>query len=145
VRCQLWLLTTRVKTPDVALAWRLADSLTAMSPEPTRAYDRLYNNLLVAGVLGRAGLQGRPELTDSARQVVERSEGDAIVDPQGDLALVAAFAYVLIGDKAKAIEQMKSYFAASPARREAFKDDEGWWFRDLRGEPAYQQLIGGVR
>jgi serine/threonine-protein kinase len=145
VRCQLWLLTTRVKQPDVPRAWRLADSLTAMSPEPARAYDRLYNNLLVAGVLGRAGLLGQPELSDSARRVVERSKGDAIVDPQGDLALVAAFAYVLIGDKPKAIEQMKAYFAASPARREAFKNDQGWWFRDLQGDPTYRQLIGSDR
>jgi serine/threonine-protein kinase len=139
VRCRLWLLTTKVREPDVREAWRLADSLTMLSPEQTRAYDRLYNNLLVAGVLGRAGL------TDSARRVAERSKGDPIVDPQGDLAFVGAFAYALMGDKAQAIERLKAYFAASPGRREAFKDDAGWWFRDLQNEPAYQQLIGNAK
>jgi serine/threonine-protein kinase len=145
VRCQLWLLTTRLKSPDVPLAWRLADSLTAMSPEETRPFDRLYNSLMVASVLGRASTAGGADaarLADSARAVIRRSKGDAIVDPQGDLALIAAFAYVQLGDKERAIDEMKGYLAASPARREAFKGDEGWWFRDLRSEPAYQQLIG---
>ena len=32
VRCQLWLLTTRAKEPDVALAWKLADSLPKVGP-----------------------------------------------------------------------------------------------------------------
>jgi serine/threonine-protein kinase len=148
VRCRLWLLTTRIKEPDLALAWSLADSLTAMSPEEARPFERLYNNLLVASVLARASRAGGPGavgLADSARNVIRRSKGDAIVDPQGDLALIAAFAYVQLGDKQQAIEEMKGYFAASPARREAFKSDDGWWFRDLQSDPAYQQLIGGVR
>jgi serine/threonine-protein kinase len=136
VQCRLWLLTTKAQEPDVAAAWRYADSLTALSSEQTRAYDRLYNNILVAGVLGRAGLG------DSARRVLERSKGDPIVDPQGDLAFVAAFAYVLIGDKEKAIDRLKTYLASSPGRREAFKDDTGWWFRDLQNDPAYQRLMG---
>jgi len=144
VRCRLWLLTTRARTPDVPLAWRLADSLTALSPEPTRPFDRLYNDLLVAAVLGRAatGAGGQPALADSGRRVIERSRGDLQVDPQGDLSLVAAFAFMQLGDRAAALDRLKAYLAASPGRREAFRGDEGWWFRDLRGDPAYQQLVG---
>ena len=96
VQCRLWMLTTKAQPPDVAAAWRYADSTVTLSSEQTRAYDRLYNDILVADVLARAGLG------DSARRVLERSKGDPSVDPQGDLAFLAAFAYVLLGDKPKA-------------------------------------------
>ena len=130
------MLTTKAQPPDVAAAWRYADSTVALSSEQTRAYDRLYNDILVADVLARAGLG------DSARRVLERSKGDPSVDPQGDLAFLAAFTYVLLDDKPKAIDQLKTYLTSSPGRRESFKDDPGWLFRDLQGEPAYQRLMG---
>ena len=136
VQCQLWMLTTKARQPDPALAWRLADSMVALAPPEGRDYERLYDANVVAAVLGRAGL------ADSARRVIERSGGDPTVDPQGELAFVAAFAYLQVGDKAKAIDRLKRFLTASPGRREAFAEDEGWWFRDLRGDPDYQQLIG---
>jgi serine/threonine-protein kinase len=136
LKCRLWLLTGKAEQPDVELAWRLRDSLLVLTPAQDRGYDSLYFQTMVAGVIGRAGLK------DSAGRVAERSRGDPSVDPQGDLAFVGAFVYVLMGDKAKAVEMLKAYFAASPGRREAFKDDTGWWFRELRGDPAYEQLIG---
>jgi serine/threonine-protein kinase len=137
VICQLQMLTTRASKPDVPLAWRMADSLVALSPEQGKAYNRMYYANFVAGVLARAGQ------TDSAKRVLQRSAGNPQIDPQGELAFVSAFAYTLLGDKAKAVEKLKAYFTSSPGRRAAFQDDPGWWFRDLAGYPAYQQLIGG--
>jgi TolB-like protein len=137
VKCRLELLATTAERPDVTLAWRLADSLNAMGPAPNRTWDSLYNLNLVAGVIGRAGL------SDSAHHVAARAKGDAIVDPQADLAEVGAFAYVLMGDKKEAVQRLKAYFAASPARVDAFRGySGGWWFRDIREDPGYKQLIG---
>jgi len=136
-RCRLQMLTTKLKQPDVPLAWRLLDSLMAITPPQTRPYDSLYNLNYVAAVIGRAGLG------DSAHHVAARAKGDPIVDPQGDLALIGAFAYVQMGDKKAALERLKAYFTASPGRLEAFRTDEsGWWFNDLKADPDYKQLLG---
>ncbi len=136
VECQLLMLTTRSKEPDVALAWRLADSATRLAPEPEQAYYRLHNGMLAAAVLARAGL------ADSARRVADRSQGDATVDPTRELALLGAFVRALLGDKAKAVDLLALYLAANPGRREAFIGDSGWWFRSLEGDLRYQQLVG---
>ena len=42
----------------------------------------------------------------------------------------------------EALQRLKLYFIASPARREAFKDDVGWWFRSLQDDPEFKRLIG---
>ena len=71
VECQLWLMTTRAKDPDVGLAWKLADSVTALNAPEDTAYQRHNTRLVVAAVLARAGQ------ADSARHVVRRYKGDA--------------------------------------------------------------------
>ena len=62
--------------PDVALAWRLADSAVAMVPQGAQPRERLSEDMLVAAVLARAS-KSQPALADSARHVAKRSEGDA--------------------------------------------------------------------
>jgi serine/threonine-protein kinase len=136
VECQLWLLTTKAKDPDPAKAWKLADSLLALTPEPGRAYQRLNGQLAVAAVLARAGL------ADSARHLAARSRGDAQLDPSRDLANIAAFVYTLLGDRPAALDQLKVYLAANPGRRASLADDPGWWFRDLADDPQFKQLVG---
>ena len=41
VLCQLLVMTTNAQEPDPALAWKLADSLVALTPESNRPYQRL--------------------------------------------------------------------------------------------------------
>jgi TolB-like protein len=143
-RCQLYLLTTPKNTaPDVTAAWRLADSLVAMVPSQAKASERLTANMLVAAVIARAS-KGRPELADSARHVARRSEGDAVVDQTRELAYRGAFVYTLLGDKAEAIRLLKAYLAVNPQRIGSLRDDPGWWFRDLRDEPGFRQLVGAA-
>ncbi|MBL0179461.1 MAG: hypothetical protein IPP98_10100 [Gemmatimonadetes bacterium] len=90
-RCQLYLMTSRAKEPDVALAWKLADSITALVPKPQR-FERFKSDLLVAAVLTRANLG------DSAKRVVDRSRGNPEVDPNLELPQYAAFVSVLRSD-----------------------------------------------
>jgi serine/threonine-protein kinase len=136
-RCELFMLTTRSREPDVARAWRLADSVVEMAPGPRKQFFRLNSNTLVAAVLARAGQ------TDSARRLAERSVGDAEVSPTRDLSLFAAFALLQAGDTTKAIDQLKIYFAANERMRTAYAQEPGWWFRGISEDGRYRQLVGG--
>jgi serine/threonine-protein kinase len=140
VQCQLWIMTTNAREADPTLAWKLADSLLVLTPEPARPYQRLNGQLAVAGVLARV-----PALQDSARRVVKRTLAatDNTVDATHDLSNIAAFVYVLLGDKDRALEQITIYLNANPARRQGFRDAPGWWFRSLAQDPRYQQIVSG--
>jgi serine/threonine-protein kinase len=141
VRCRLFMLTARTQEPDVAAAWRLADSVVARTPAPRQATARMNSNLLAAAVLVRAG-KGTGPLADSARRVVARNEGDATTDPTRDQALPAAFVHAMLKDNADAIRLLKAYFATNPHRVDAYRNDPGWWFKDLAATPEYRRLVG---
>ena len=141
MRCRLYLLTTRIAQPNVADAWRLADSAVAMVPPAARPRERMTEDMLVAAVLARASKR-QPTFADSARHVVKRSEGDAQSDPARDLEFFGAFVYTLLGDKADAVRLLKEHFAANPQRAVSLRDDPGWWFRDLENDPRFRQAVG---
>ncbi len=139
-RCQLLVLTMpRPQTPNIQLAWLLADSLTAVSPDPK--YFRLNSDMLVGAVIARASKSQRA-LADSARRVIKRSEGDELVDPTRDLALYGAIGYTVLDDKADAIRLLKTHLAVNPQKIPGFRDKPGWQYKDLESDPAYRQLVG---
>jgi serine/threonine-protein kinase len=140
VRCQLYLLTTRIEQPDVAQAWRLADSVVASVAPSVRPRERLTENMLVAAVVARAS-KTQPALADSARHLAKRSEGDATVDATRDLAYYGAFVYTLLGDKDQAISLLKQYLAVNPTKAAPMRDDPGWWFRELASDPKFQRAV----
>lgn len=133
-RCDLFMLTTREKEPDVARAWRLADSVAEMAPATRKDFYRLNSNLFVAAVLGRAGM------ADSARKVARGSVGDEEISPTRDLSLVAAFALLQAADTTAALDQLQIYFAANPGMRPAYAEQPGWWFRGISSDPRYRRL-----
>jgi serine/threonine-protein kinase len=142
VQCQLWMLTTRAKPPDPALAWKLAGALEAQTPKSDLAFQKLDDQIAVAAVLSRGGL------VDSARHLLDRSQGNMDVDPAQDLLYSEAFVRANLGDqkdKDKAIQLLQRYIAGHPERREDLAKDYQWWFRPLRDDPRYQQLAGGAR
>jgi len=141
VRCQLYMLTTKTATPNPAEAWRLADSAVALVPPGARTLERPVEDMLVAAVIARASQQ-QPNLADSARRVAKRSEGTPEIDPTRDLALRGAFVYTLLGDKDDAIRLLKQYLAVNPGKAEGLRDDAGWWFRSLEGDPRFRQAVG---
>ena len=135
-RCELFMQTTRIRTePNVARAWRLADSVAAAAGNRKEYFER-NAHMLVAAVLARAGLK------DSAASVVERSKGNPEINPTRDLALFGAFAYTLMGEKAKAVEFLEVYLQANPRLRSVYADDAGWWFRPIAEDPAFKRLVG---
>jgi serine/threonine-protein kinase len=138
VLCELFLQTTRARpTPDVARSWVLADSVTARAPESERPFRRMYSNMLTGWVLARAGL------FDSSRAVIERSKGNAEIDPTRDLTLLGAYAYVQLGDKEQAVNMLKTYLSANERRRNTFAADPGWQLRSLTEDPGFKRLVSG--
>jgi serine/threonine-protein kinase len=139
IRCELLLMTTRAREPQVDSAWKLADTVAAKAGNSRPV--RLNSDMLVAMVIGRAA-KTNPALADSARRVIRRSEGDATFDATRDLALYGAMAAATLGDKAEAIRLLKAHLAVNPQKVAAFRDDPGWQLRDLVNEPEYRQLVG---
>jgi serine/threonine-protein kinase len=140
VKCRLYLLTSRLEEPDVAQAWKLADSAVGSVAEGARARERLNEDILVAAVLARAG-KNQPALLDSARHVAKRSLGDASIDPTRDLAYFGSFVYTLLGDKDQAIALLKEHLTVNPDKAKSLRDDPGWWFRDISNDPRYQRAV----
>jgi TolB-like protein len=138
VQCQLQIMTSKyVVDPDPALAWKLSDSVVALTPdEKDRRYTRLYTRVLVAGVLARAGH------LDSARHVLSATKPDPEVDPSNDLANTAAFVWLLAGDTTEALDQIKLYLLTNPDRLVDFRDNVNWWFRGLSEDPRYKAIVG---
>jgi ribosome-binding factor A len=138
-KCKLWMMTTRVRDPDVALAWRLADSLGKLAPAARREYDTREARMIVAMVLARA------ELKDSSRAVALRARGGTDVDPNQDLAYSEVYVHILRGDKDQALEALKRWLAANPERRISLADTthttSSWWFRGLEDDPRYKALV----
>ncbi len=143
VHCELLVMTSDDPTiaPDVTRAWHLADSVTTLAPEPQRQLWHLYSDMLVATVLARAS-KSNPALADSARHVIQRSLGDASVDPTRDLALYGAMAYARLGDDSDAVRMLKLNFAVNPQRAAAYRQDPGWQFKALQNDPAFKRLVG---
>jgi TolB-like protein len=141
VRCQLFLLTTRIEPADIKKAWQLADSVVALTAERRRPYQRLDANLFVAAVIARAAA-ANPALADSARHVAKRSEGDAEIDVTRDLALRGAFVYAQLGDHKEAIRLLKLYLAVNQQRRQSYAQDAGWWFKSIEDDPEFKRLVG---
>jgi TolB-like protein len=135
-RCALFMLTARGEEPDVPRAWRLADSVEAMTPRARVELERRKAHMLVAAVLSKAGLK------DSARAVAGRSLGDRGIDPSGDLGQFGAFVSVQLGDTVEAFRRLSVYLAASDRVRLSLAQSPGWWFRPLSTWPEGQRLVG---
>jgi serine/threonine-protein kinase len=138
--CQLYLMTMRGRTPDVARAWRLATSDVVRDDPSTGApeYHVRQARMIVAMVLARAGL------ADSARAVIRSARAGSDVDPTKDLYHDEAYAQLLAGDHKAALTALKTFLAANPEWREGLAEDPGWWFRDLALDPEFRRVVGSA-
>ncbi|MEO5579940.1 MAG: serine/threonine-protein kinase [Gemmatimonadaceae bacterium] len=136
VQCRLWLLTLPGRKVNIDSAWQLVDDLHKLTPERDWKFAGREAPMLVAAGLARAGLQ------DSARRVLERSRGDATVDPTRDLLVDEAVVRVIIGDKDEALRLLRTYLVANPEHREGMAKTQSWWWRDLKADPRYQEMLG---
>ena len=87
-----------------------------------------------AAVLARAGL------ADSAKAVIQRTRSQAPSDPEEWITYEEAHAWLLLGERDKALRALGRYLEANPEDRPYIAKDS--WFQDLRDDPRFEQLIG---
>jgi hypothetical protein len=92
--------------------------------------------MLVAAALARANMK------DSARHVLEKARGNPTIDPSRDLVIDEAVVRTILGDKAEAIKLLKQYLIANPDHRAGMAETKSWWWRDLKTDPAYREMVG---
>jgi serine/threonine-protein kinase len=136
VQCRLWLLTMPGTKPDIGEAWALVAALRKLTPESEWPFAGREAPMLVAAALARAGL------ADSARRVLERSRGDATIDPSRDLLIDEAMVRTILGDKTEALRLLKVYLVANPDHRKGMAETQSWWWRDLQDDPRYREMVG---
>ena len=139
--CALWNMTSGALDPDPEEAWSFHDQVLARTPEFGREASRLRMNVLAAAALaGRAEIERSEGLADSARAVLERSRGDATIDPGRELLLNQAFVYSILGDNETAVDLLQEYLTFNPERRQGFTEHGHWWWRELRRDPAFSRI-----
>ena len=136
VQCQLWLLTMRGVKANIPDAWKLVGTLHTVTPDSDWPFAQREGAMLVAGALARAGMG------DSARSVLVRSRGNPQIDPSRDLIIDEAVVRVILGDKKEAIDLLKQYLVANPDHRAGMATTQSWWWRDIKDDPRYRQMVG---
>jgi tetratricopeptide (TPR) repeat protein len=143
--CRIWLMTAQGANADIGRAWQLADSLTQLAPAEEAAARRRELALIVAGVIARAakaGGAGSAGLGDSARHLLQRFHPSRAEDPEGELLGTEAFVRILLGDTDEALRLLKEYFTVNPGHRALFAKSTSWWWRPLRDDPRFADLVG---
>ncbi len=144
--CRLWLQLTPDATPDADAAWKLAARVDSLAPSPVRAYQGSIAHMIVGGIIGRhalalaAGPQRGAGL-DSARRVLERSQADRTVDPNGELPGYRAIMLAQMGDLDEAIKMLTAYVSANPDHSFRVAGNVHWWWRDLRTKRGFEALL----
>ena len=133
--CRLWLFALKDQKPEIDQLWRSYGRYLEVSP-PNAVLNRHYGLMLVAIGLARAGLR------DSSVSTALRARADSTVDQTRDLALLEAIARTLLGDRDEALRQLDVYYTANPHLRASMAQDQSWWWRDLRQDPRYWEVIG---
>jgi TolB-like protein/tetratricopeptide (TPR) repeat protein len=141
VECRLWMLTTKAESPDPSEAWRLVDSIRALTPPTDSARMMRHARMVAAAVLARANL------ADSARRVLDRSRGTPETDPRRELQGDEAIARIFLHDYDDAVRLVESYLAANPDHRKGFATNTSLWWKDpqLQAHPRFRALIAGAR
>ncbi len=136
LECELWLLASRAQEPDVDRAWEILSRFEELSPPQSRERDRLRGQILVGGVLARAGL------ADSANSVFLTARTGPDVDPTEELLGIEAVFRIQMGDEDEAIRLIKIYLTASPEHRAGWRWTSHWWWREIQDNAEFQQLVG---
>jgi len=135
--CRLWELTMPTVTPDVDDAWELWQRTVELTPDHLKAYEEHRALMGVACVIARA------DLPDSARAVLSSARAGPDVDLGGDLPFLEARVQTVLGDYDRAIDLLRSFLTgyAFENQEQAEEWANHWFWRDLRGNSDFEQLI----
>jgi TolB-like protein len=144
--CQLRLMVTpAVARPDIDEAWRIAALLHELAPPNQKQREQVQNQMIVAGVIARAGsIEMRLPLVDSAQAVLERAAAAVTpdIDPSRELLAIEAYSWLLLGDRDRAVMRLEQHAMADPQRYARSNEGVSWWWRDLEGHPRFRSLMG---
>jgi TolB-like protein/tRNA A-37 threonylcarbamoyl transferase component Bud32 len=142
LHCKLLNLTAPGTKVDVDQAWRDYERMGQLASAKTWQFSRHDDKMLVAAGIARAGMR------DSARHVLEAARGNRTDDPQGALYAREALIRLIIGtasDTAEAFDLLKRYVSLNPAHRKGFAETQSWWWKGLKGDARFRELVGGAR
>jgi TolB-like protein len=141
VQCSLYLMNIKGATPDPDEAWRMADTIHALSTPATAAYEDHFARTLVGGVLGKAGLK------DSANHVLIAARAGRDVDPTQEIIGREIMMRLMYGDYETAITRLGDYLLLHPDHRKGLANQTAWYYRDpkVQGDPRFKKLIAGAR
>jgi eukaryotic-like serine/threonine-protein kinase len=140
IRCRLWLQTAPTVKADAVVAWQDYGRLVTKNPNDKALQSEAL--MLVAGSLGRIGAR------DSAERVLTRAEPGPGVDKEGELAGVEAFIRTLFGtpqDTAQAFTILSRYVSRSPQHRSGLAKSSSWWWKTMKQDPRWADLVRGAR
>jgi len=120
--------------PNVPLAWELVTLGERLTSPQHRALFGSALKMQVAAVLARAGLR------DSAEAVIQRTRSGAPSDPEAWIPYNEAHVWLLLGERDEALRALGLYLDASPQEKSYIAEDP--WFRDLRDDPRFAELVG---
>ncbi|UCC48956.1 MAG: protein kinase, partial [Gemmatimonadota bacterium] len=120
--------------PDVERAWQLLDEMKALMPAQRSDFFLRSAKLQVAAVLARAGLN------DSARALIQQAHAGASDKALAWLAYDEANTWLLLGDSDRALEALTLFLEHEPQNKAYVAEDP--WFRELRDDPRFKELVG---
>jgi TolB-like protein len=134
--CELWLLASRAREPNVDRAWELYRQYRELTDaEDDGLWDR-HARIIVGGVIARAGLP------DSANAVFRAARPTPEIDPDQELLGIEAVFRLQMGQEEEALDLLRTYLTASPGHRGGWRWTSHWWWRPLQGNEAFRDLIG---
>jgi serine/threonine-protein kinase len=139
VRCRLWLLTTP-GTKNIPQAWADYATLEKLTTPQIWKFRRHEAKMLVAAGIAQDGM------LDSARHVLVSARAGPEDDPQGQLYAREAFIRSLFhtpADTDEAFNLLKRYLSTNPIHRKGFAESQSWWWKTLKQDPRFQQLVSG--
>jgi hypothetical protein len=141
VECRLWMLTTKNMQPVPSEAWRWVDTLKAITPPNRWEYERRMGELLVAGVLAKAGMR------DSAQHVLDRVKPTPELDPERELLGTQVVVRLFLKDYDRAMDDLTAYLAAHPDHRKGLATNTSPWWRDpaVQENRRFKALIAGAK
>jgi len=142
VRCKLWLLTVKSIKPDPAQAWQDYARLQQLSTPQAWKLRQYEGKLLISAGLARAGMR------DSALKVWEAGHPDPADDKEGQLMSVAAFIRTLFGtaaDTTEAFTILNRYVSGNPQHGAGLAESQSWWWKGLKQDPRWADLVSGAR
>lgn len=134
--CELWLLASRARQPDVERAWEVYDRYTELAGVEPGSFGDRRARIVAAGVLARAGMP------DSANATLRAARPTPDVDPSGELLGLEAVFRLQMGDTEQAMDLVRRYLTASPSHRGGWRWSSHWWWRGLQDHPDFRSLVG---